>query len=97
MSKSKKVDLMATIASFKVERIALNERLTRGQTELAAARERISSLEDRVSNMEERFELFAVLASSSNRRNIHADPSKSERRVAKTTEMGEVSAVGGRP
>ena len=51
----KKAELMAEIGSFKTEKIALNERLARYQDELAAARERIAS-------MEERFELIAVLA-----------------------------------
>jgi len=86
MNKSKKVELMAAIGSLKAERIALNERLARYQAELAAARERISS-------MEERFGLIAVLAGSPNRRDIHADPPKSEQRVAETVEIGEVSAI----
>jgi septal ring factor EnvC (AmiA/AmiB activator) len=55
MNKPKKAELMAEIGSFKTEKIALNERLARYQDELAAARERIAS-------MEERFELIAVLA-----------------------------------
>jgi len=93
MNKSKKVELMAAIGSCKAERIALNERLARYQAELAAARERISGMEERISGMEERFELIAVLAGSRNRRDIHADPPKSERRVAETVEIGEVSAI----
>ena len=44
MNKPKKAELMAEIGSFKTERIALNERLARYQDELAAARERISSI-----------------------------------------------------
>jgi predicted nuclease with TOPRIM domain len=100
MNKSKKVELMAAIGSLEAERIALNERLARYQAELAAARERISSMEERISSMkerissmEERFELIAVLAGSPNRRDIHADPPKSEQRVAETVEIGEVSAI----
>ena len=93
MNKSKKVERMAAIGSLKAERIALNERLARYQAELAAARERISSMEGRISSMEERFELIAVLAGSPNRRDIHADPPKSEQRVAETVEIGEVSAI----
>ena len=93
MNKSKKVELMAAIGSFKAERIALNERLARYQAELAAARERISGMEERISGMEERFELIAVLAGSRNRPDIHADPPQSERQVAETVEIGEVSAI----
>jgi chromosome segregation ATPase len=62
MNKPKKAELMAEIGSFKTEKIALNERLARYQDELAAARLRISSMEDRISSMEERFEQIAALA-----------------------------------
>ncbi len=46
MNKPKKAELKAAIGSFKTEKIALNERLARYQDELAAARERISSMEE---------------------------------------------------
>lgn len=62
MNKPKKAKLMAEVGSFKTEKIALYDRLTRYQAELAAAREHISSMEERVTNMEMRLELIAVLA-----------------------------------
>ena len=46
MNKPKRAELMAEIGSFKTEKIALDERLTRYQDELAAARERIFSMEE---------------------------------------------------